>query len=236
MSQCRPATKVTGVVPRWTSVYYSIGRLAIRAIKFNTLRIQIIRPEAAGRLGGYVLAPTHISHLEPFIISMIVKRHIDWMARTEFYCRWWTRAFLDLAGAFPVHRQGVPVSAIRNALRRVEAGRIVGIFPEGGVAIGSQSVCRGGPIKRGACLIAQRANVPVLPCVVIGTQHLNRVWPWIPFRRASLWIAFGEPIWADGSEGRKAGRAKMAAEMQRAYQALSEEMLATFHLDEQAIP
>jgi 1-acyl-sn-glycerol-3-phosphate acyltransferase len=221
---------------RFTSTFYAIGRLAGRAVKFNTLRIETIRPEAAERAGGYVLAPTHISHLEPFIIAMVMRRHVDWMARTEFYRRGWMRAFLDRAGAFPVHRQGVPVSAIRTALDRLEQGRIVGIFPEGGVAIGNDSVCRGGPIKRGACLIAYRANVPVLPCVVIGTHELNRVMPWIPFRRARLWIAFGEPIWPDRNEARKPAREKMARQMQQAYQGLFQELIARFHLDERAIP
>ena len=68
-------------------------------------------PGTLKREGGYILAPTHISHLEPFILSVIVKRKIDWMARVEFF-RWrlfrWCLYRFD---AFPVNRFGVPVSA-----------------------------------------------------------------------------------------------------------------------------
>ena len=236
MNQRRPAKPSLGKPPLLTSTYYTVGRAALRAVQFNTLRIEIIRGEAMERTGGYVLAPTHISHLEPFIISMIVRRHIDWMARTEFYQRWWMRAFLNNAGAFEVRRQGVPVSAIRTAIQRTECGRVVGIFPEGGVAIRKDSVCRGGAIKRGACLIAYRANVPVVPCVVIGTHLLNQVLPWIPFRRATLWIAFGEPIWPDRQLRPKAAREAMAITMQQAYRNLYGELLDRFSLDDQAIP
>ena len=67
---------------------------------------------------------------------------------------------------------------------------MVGIFPEGGVASGKDSMCRGGRMKGGACLIARRANVPIIPCVILGVHTLNRVAPWIPFRRGHLWAIF----------------------------------------------
>ena len=122
-------------------------------------------PHLAERTGGYILAVSHISHLEPFIATSLVKRKIDWMARVEFY-RWRIfRPFLRAFDTFPVNRFGVPVSSIRTAINRAKSGRVVGIFPEGGVVQGKDSACRGGPIKRGACLVAMRANVPIVPPV-----------------------------------------------------------------------
>jgi 1-acyl-sn-glycerol-3-phosphate acyltransferase len=147
------------------------------------------------------------------------------MARIEFY-RWGIfRWFLDWFDAFPVNRFGVPVSAIRTAIDRAKAGRVVGIFPEGGVATGDASVCRGGPIKRGACLVSMRANVPIVPCVMLGTHELNKFEPWLPFRRATLWVAFGEPIYpVRDASTHKAGRAIMAGQLTDAFRTLYREL------------
>jgi 1-acyl-sn-glycerol-3-phosphate acyltransferase len=228
---------VRGTRRRWWMPTLYIGfRLVARGIGFCTLRARILRPQAAERSGGYVLACSHLSHIEPFIVGALMDRQVDWMSRIEFYRRWWSALFLNLIGAFPVNRQGVPVTALRTAIQRADAGRVIGIFPEGGVVGGNDSVCRGGKIKRGVCFIAYRANVPAVPCVVIGTDKLNAVGPWLPFRRARVWLAFGEPVWADRTLGPKAARQKMAEELERMYVALYRELLSTFQLDERPVP
>lgn len=221
---------------RWTSTYYVLGRGAARFIALCTLRAKVIRPELAERDGGYLLACSHISHLEPFIISVYLDRHIDFMTRIEFYARRWSRTGLNMVGAFPVNRQGTPVSAIRTAIRRAAAGRVVGIFPEGGVASGPDSVCRGGKIRRGVCLIAYRANVPIVPCVMLGTDKLNAVAPWLPFKRARVWIAFGDPIWPDRTLSPRPARAQMAEQFQSVCTGLCRELIAAHGLAEDVVP
>ena len=62
------------------------------------------------------------------------------------------------------------------------------LFPEGGVVKGPATVCRGGPIKKGACVIAQRAGVPIIPCVVLGTHRLNH-----PLRRVNAKTEMSRP-------------------------------------------
>lgn len=220
----------------WTPPLYSLGRIMARFVWMQTIVARVLRKDAAERSGGYILAPTHLSHLEPFIFGALMQRYIDWMSRIEFFGPWWSRLFLYAIGAFPVRRFGVPVSAVRTAIDRASSGRIVGIFPEGGVAVGQQSLCRGGKAKRGLCLIAYRSNVPVLPCVALGTHTLNRVGPWLPFRRARLWIAFGEPIWPDLSLPPRAARERLAEQLEQAYVSLYQELLATYQLDDATIP
>jgi 1-acyl-sn-glycerol-3-phosphate acyltransferase len=211
-------------------VYYEVGNFFSRWIYALSIKGEVVRPNLAERPGGYILACTHISHLEPFIVSAIVRRRqIDWMARIEFY-RWrvfgW---FLDRFDAFPVNRFGVPVSAVRTAIARARAGRVVGIFPEGGVVMGAESACRGGVIKRGACLVSMRAGVPIVPCVLLGTHELTKVEPWLPFRRAKLWIAFGDPIQpVRDAPTHKAGRAAMAQQLSDAFRSLYRELCTRY--------
>jgi len=158
------------------------------------MNLRVIRGHIPQRRGPYVLAATHLSHLEPFIIGLAVRRKIDFIARAEFYRYRLIATALWLLDAIKVDRQGVPISTIRTALDRLRRGRVVGIFPEGGVSRGMASACVGGPIKYGACLLACRARVPIIPVVVVGAHELLQVKPWLPFKHASAWVAFGEPI------------------------------------------
>ncbi len=144
--------------------------------------------------GGHILACTHISHVEPFIISTVVSRQIRWMARIEFYRFRIFSILLDLIGAFPVHRQGVPVQAVRRAISLANAGEIVGIFPEGGCVRGRQLAVRGGRIRHGVASISLRSQKPIVPVVVLGTDRLTAIEPWLPARRGKIWIAFGAPL------------------------------------------
>jgi 1-acyl-sn-glycerol-3-phosphate acyltransferase len=211
---------------------YRAGWLAGRLIFSWTTDVRVLRPSAADRTGGYVLACTHFSHLDPFCLSVILRRPVDWMARIEFYRRAPLAAAMGAVGAFPVNRQGVPVSAIRTAVARVRAGRVVGVFPEGGVCRGAESACRGGGFKNGACLIACRAGVPILPCVILGSHTLNRVGPWVPLSRTPLWVALGEPIpprFARGPRAaRRAARDEMARELGRQFVGLFHELKRTY--------
>src|SRR5687768_15431933 len=112
---------------RLNDVTYAVVQFLGRWIYALSIKGEVIRPHLAERAGGYVLAVTHLSHLEPFVLTILVRRKIDWMARVEFY-RWRPFAWMLRAmDAFPVNRFGVPVRAIRTAIERARAGRIVGI-------------------------------------------------------------------------------------------------------------
>src|SRR5260221_12642553 len=143
------------------------------------MRSHVVNPQAAERQGGCVLALTHLSHLEPMCASVLIRRPIDWMTRKEFFKFRAIGWLLRGCNAFCVNRQGIPVAAVRMAIERAKRGRMVGICPEGGVAQGANSALRGSAIKKGCCSVSIRANVPILPCIMLGTNDLNRVGPWL---------------------------------------------------------
>jgi 1-acyl-sn-glycerol-3-phosphate acyltransferase len=211
---------------------YRLCWLGGKWVQLNTLRVRVLNREMLDTPGGYQLACSHLSHLEPFVLSMVARRPIDWMTRIEFYRRPMISWLLTRLSAIPVRRQGCSASAVRTAIQRVKAGRVVGICPEGGVLTGSESACRGGRVKRGAGLIAVRTGRPVIPCVILGTHELNRVGPWLPFRRGRLWFAFGQPIHppADASS-RRAAREAVAVELERSFQSLFRQLVDTYGLD-----
>lgn len=184
----------------------------------------------AGKKGGVLIAVSHVSHLDPIVVSALIPRRISWMSRVEFHKQWLMRNVLYHGGAFQVDRTGAALPAIREGLRRLERGEAVGIFPEGELVKGIDSVLRGATIKRGVCLLAARSGCPVLPVIVLGTDQLGRVGPWMPARRGRLWISVGKPLQASPESNTRAGRAEFAAILEAEYMRLYREMRGAFDL------
>ena len=213
--------------------YYAAARVITRVVGIQTMKITTLHADRFDRSGGFVVACTHLSHLEPVVISGLMRRPIDWMARTEFYRSKILTLIMNAMDVFPVKRRGVTAQSIRTAINRIGKGRIVGIFPEGGVVAGKESVMAGGPIKLGACVISQWAKAPILPVAVLGTPQLIRVRPWIPFprRQIKLWVILGEPIFPpENPPSRRQARFEMGEQLRKSFIALHEEMVQTCNI------
>lgn len=219
------------------ALFYRFGRLACGFIKIQCLREFVVARERADRSGGFLLACTHLSHLEPFIIGSIVKRPVRWMARREFFQPRWARTILHLGGAFSVDRSGFSLPAVRTGVRLVGAGRPVGVFPEGGVAQGARSVIRGAPFKQGVCTIAVQTRAPIVPVVVLGSETLNRVGPWLPFRRGRVWVAFGQEVLPPPrTASRRADRMELAGRLSNEFVRTYKQLLSESGLRDEMIP
>jgi 1-acyl-sn-glycerol-3-phosphate acyltransferase len=213
-----------------SNLAYALGKALCRTIGFLTVRPVILHRERFESLpGGFILACTHLSHLEPVIVGTLVGRKIDWISRLEFYRYHLIAAALRALDAIPLNRQRAGHSSFRIAIRRIGQGRIVGIFPEGGVALGADSVLHGGPIKHGVCVLAQRSGRPIVPVVVVGTEHLNRVGPWLPFRHARVWLIFGRPVHPKQLRegGRREYRRRLAEELAGEFRKVYRELCAS---------
>jgi len=217
-------------------VLYWLFREAMRIVFFWTYRIRRHGLAAARREGGYLVACAHVSHLDPFCLGAVWPRKIGWMARVEFYRRRWSSRFMHALHAFPVNRQGVPVSAIRESLARLSRGEVVGVFPEGEIMSGCASVLRGGRIKRGICLLAARSGCPVLPCIVLGAESVKSVASYMPVLRGRLWIICGDFIAPRTGPDRRAARAAMAAEIEAALVRLYADARERWSLSDSVVP
>src|SRR5262249_18294406 len=106
----------------------------------------------------------------------------------------------------------------------------VGLFPEGGIRDGSRSLLEGAPLRPGASTLAQIAGVPVLPCVILGTDRLYSKRQWLPFRRTPIWIAFGNPISHFPELQKSEARARIESELAAAFKNLYAELREKFRL------
>ena len=112
----------------------------------------------------------------------------------EFFPRPLLGFLLRAVDAFPADRDRADRATIRTAIERLKHGRIVGLFPEGGIRDGTRSLLEGAPLRPGASTLAHIASAPILPCVIVGSDRLYSKKSWLPLRRTPIWIAFGDAI------------------------------------------
>lgn len=199
-------------------------------------RVHVLRTANATRAGGFLLASNHISHFDPFIISGVVRRKIDWMAMAEFFPVPVVGLFLRAVDAFPADRNRADRATIRTAMARLKQGSIVGVFPEGGIRDGARSLLEGAPLRPGASTLAHMAGVPLLPCVIVGSDRLYSLRQWLPWRRTPVWIAFGELIQVYPELEKSDARESVERDLTHAFQALYAELRQTFSLKEIDLP
>lgn len=199
-------------------------------------RIHVIGWEKTNRDGGFLLAGNHISHFDPFIISSVVRRKIDWMAMAEFFPLPVLGFLLRAVDAFPVDRDRADRKTIRTAIERLKQGRIVGLFPEGGIRDGARSLLEGAPLRAGASTLAHIAGVPILPCVIVGSDRLYSKKSWLPLRRTPIWIAFGDPISDFPGLAKSDARECIERDLTTAFKNLYLELRQTFRLSPDDLP
>jgi len=199
-------------------------------------RVQVLGRENANRNGGFLLAANHISHFDPFIISSVVETKIDWMAMAEFFRFPLLRFLLRAVDAFPADRDRADRKTIRTAIERLKSGRVIGLFPEGGIRDGAKSMLEGAPLRPGAATLAHIAGAPIVPCVIVGSDRLYLKRRWLPLRRTPIWIAFGNPVSACPNLQKSGVREQIDHELAAAFRNLYAELRAKFGLSEDDLP
>ena len=215
---------------------YHVSRIIAKMLFAPFVRIHVLRHAPGPRKGAWILAANHISHFDPPILSVAARRKIDWMAMRELFAKGWAALFFRCIDTFPTDRDRADRAAVRTVLKRLERGHVVGIFPEGGIRAGATSVLEGAAIRSNLAGLADAAGVPVLPCVIIGTDRLYNSRNWLPFRRTRIWIGFGDAIKADEALAKAARREKLDRDLAEAFREIHAGMQAHFSLTADDLP
>lgn len=219
--------------PGW---FYDFARIVWRGVFFFTMRCRCGGLEHEPGSGGVIVAVCHLNHLDPVVVSAALWRRIGWISRVEFCRHWFLRVLLHFSGAFPVNRSGYARPALREGLQRLAEGEAIGIFPEGEIMSGTASVLLQGQLRHGVCWLAARSGRPVLPVIVLGTDRLSKLEPWLPAKRGRLWLTAGVPLTAPPEARTKAGRAVFAAQLEAEFRRLFHETRHRHDLPESIVP
>ncbi|MCI0360769.1 MAG: 1-acyl-sn-glycerol-3-phosphate acyltransferase [Planctomycetaceae bacterium] len=145
-------------------------------------------PALEGR--GGVIVCNHRSSVDPFFVQTATGRKVHWMVAREYCEHPLLRWFLWICEVIPVGRGGIDTAATKAALRIVEAGGLVGMFPEGRINMTADLLL---PIRPGAAHIALKAGVPLVPCFIEGSPYDGV--PSSPlFMSARVVARFGQPV------------------------------------------
>ena len=119
------------------------------------------------RSGPVLIVCNHVSVADPIVLMAAARpRRTSMMAKSELFRGRFFGWYLRCVRAFPVRRGRADVAAVRHAIRLLEAGDCVVVFPEGRVS-------RSGLMRRGhpgAGMFALRPGVTVVPAVTWDTQ------------------------------------------------------------------
>jgi 1-acyl-sn-glycerol-3-phosphate acyltransferase len=215
---------------------YCAGKLLVRLLFGCVARVHVIGRENVRCVNGFLLASNHISHFDPFFISLPIRRKIDWMTMAEFFRPRALSFVLRSIDAFPAERDRADLKTIRTAIDRLKSGRVVGLFPEGGIRDGARSLLEGAPLRPGAATLAHIADVPIVPCIILGTDRLYSKKQWLPFRRTPVWIAFGKPVSCFRELKKYQARHRVEAELAAAFKNLYAELRGKFRLTADDLP
>ncbi|RSN58669.1 1-acyl-sn-glycerol-3-phosphate acyltransferase [Amycolatopsis sp. WAC 04182] len=133
-------------------------------------RIRVEGTEHIPSTGGAVIACNHVSYLD-FIFCGLgaqpAKRLVRFMAKKEIFSNRIAGPLMRGMHHISVDR-GAGLASYREAVDRLKAGEVVGVFPE--ATISRSFTVK--DIKSGAVRMAAEAGVPVVPMALWGTQRL----------------------------------------------------------------
>jgi 1-acyl-sn-glycerol-3-phosphate acyltransferase len=123
--------------------------------------------------GPAILIANHTCGIDHLVLQAGCRRVLGFMIAREYYEHWLIRPFCLILRCIPVRRDGRDLAATRAALRALEEGRVVPMFPEGRILPTSgRELGEGRP---GVAFLALHARVPVVPAYISGTPETNDI-------------------------------------------------------------
>ncbi len=161
-------------------------------------RGRIYGAENVPQTGSLLIVSNHASYFDPPIVSSCVRRPVAYMAKEELFAVPGLAQLIKLYGAYPVNRGSPDRAALRAAVKCIEDGWAVGVFLEGTRTPDGRIT----DPKRGAALLAAKANVPLLPVSLWGTEQIFLKGSLIPVP-ATVTVRIGQLIQAPSSNSKE---------------------------------
>jgi 1-acyl-sn-glycerol-3-phosphate acyltransferase len=164
-------------------------------------QVRVRGREHLPKAGGYILAPNHPSVLDGFFAALpVLPRRLSFMGMAELWARPLPAWLMSRVGGFPVVRGTWDRDAFQTAHAVLERGRVLVMFPEGGVSPpGGYKTA-----KPGIGHIAHQAGATIVPVHLDGPRRLYRWWSW-----PKVTVTVGTPIVVehDGDPSRERSQA-----------------------------
>jgi 1-acyl-sn-glycerol-3-phosphate acyltransferase len=136
--------------------------------------------------GGCILATNHLSRIDtPFLFIIVNRPDLSALVADKYRFNPLFALFVEVSDSIWINREIADFQAIRAGLARIRAGGILGIAPEGTRSRIGELI----EAKSGVALLAEKANVPVLPVALYGTESaMQKI---RCFQKAKIYARFG---------------------------------------------
>lgn len=138
--------------------------------------------------GPVILAPNHASFMDHFFTGAFVRRHIQFMAKSQMFGRHIMSWIYSHGGVFPVRRGYADEEAFKTAFAVLGRGGAIGMYVEGGR---SRDGLVGQEAKAGIGRLAIVSGAPVVPVAILGSHQVRN---WTRLRFPKVVVRYGKPL------------------------------------------
>jgi cytidylate kinase len=178
-SRTRPAARRTRFVYGLITAFVAM----IYHVVFGMRLKRYFRPDPGD---NYLFASNHRAYGDPPAVSCRLPREVHFVAKDTLFHVPVLGPLIRYLNAFPIRREVFDREAMAHAVKLLNAGESVLIFPEGGRIHGEDL----GSARSGVGYLAIQTGVPVVPIFIEGTNHLHLCL----FRRRRFRVIHGRPI------------------------------------------
>lgn len=122
--------------------------------------------------GAAIVVANHLSGLDPMLLLAASPRPLRFIIASEEYHRFGFTWLFRAVGCIPVDRHGRPEKAFREALKALQQGEVIAIFPHGGIRLDDDPKRH---LKPGAVRLAELAACPIYPVRLDGMRFQGDV-------------------------------------------------------------
>jgi 1-acyl-sn-glycerol-3-phosphate acyltransferase len=143
--------------------------------------------------GGVVLLCNHQSFFDPMLASFSLRRPCHFMARDTLFKLPGFSHLISSLHTFPIRRGQADIGALKEAMRRLKAGAVILLFPEGARTADE----RIGTFLPGAAVLSRRAAEWTVPVVIDGAATAWPKFAAFPTLGEGVVVEYGTPIHRD---------------------------------------
>jgi len=191
-------------------LYAFLERIRFRHWFARLYRVELRGADRIPATGPVILVANHESMIDPWLLGLTTPRPIRYMAKAELWENPVLGRVMDMFGTFPVDRGAGDRSAVGRGAALLDAGEVLGIFPQG--------TClpyRHRPWFRGAAKLALATGAPIVPVCIVGSEKALRPGkPKVGFPRITIIV--GEPISVAAGRPTVAAARELTARTERA--------------------
>lgn len=171
------------------NTYWRTFQFILQGVFGIWLRYRARGIEHLPQAGGALLLINHQSFLDPLLVGLPLNRPVSYLARDSLFRVPVIGHILRNTYVMSINREAASTTSLREAIRRLDAGFYVGIFPEGTRTTDGHV----GELKPGFVALMRRTQVPVIPVGVVGAYESYPKGRPFPFP-GKVRVVFGKEI------------------------------------------